>query len=311
MHRTAATMSMEMTAKAKAPAATPARRRIPPALLTNLLLVALTLAGSAYYFAPLGVRVRHSLHPWLRSSGWVGQSAGILVFLGFLFMWLYPLRKRAQWLSFTGSTGRWLDVHIVVGLTLPLLGAVHASWRFSGIIGLGYWSMIIVVISGIIGRYIYSRIPRSRKGVALGLDEAAQEQMQMLVELANITGLERDVVSSVLAASPVHTKRLGLGSTLVQMVRDDWARRRAARELVRRWKALGDDRPPMDRGSLRRLLQTARRQMALSQQARLLDATQSLFKFWHVAHLPVAISAAIAVTVHVVVVILLGATWFY
>lgn len=289
----------------------PVRPRIPPALVTNLLLLGLSVMGVAYYLAPLGIRVRHPLHDWLRSSGWVGQSAGILLFLGFVFMWLYPLRKRASWLSWSGSVGRWLDVHIVVGLTLPILGAVHASWRFTGLIGLGYAAMLIVILSGIIGRYIYSRIPRSRKGVALGMDEAAQEQMKMLVELANVTGLEREVVSSVLAASPVPPNKLGFGATLRQMMRDDLSRRRAARKLVRQWEGLGEDRPPLDRGSLRRLLRTARRQMALSQQARLLDATQSLFRFWHVAHLPVAISAAIAVTIHVVVVVVLGATWFY
>ena len=47
----------------------------------------------------------------------------------------------------------------------------------------------------------------------------------------------------------------------------------------------------------------ARRQMALSQQARLLNATQAIFRHWHAAHRPVAITAFIAVTIHVVVVI--------
>jgi hypothetical protein len=289
----------------------PSNRGVSPALLTNLFLAGITIVGAPYYLAPLAQRVRHPLHAWLRPSGYVGQSAGILLFLGFLFLWLYPLRKRARWMSFSGSVGKWLDVHIVVGLTLPILGAVHASWRFNGLIGLGYLAMLIVVASGIIGRYIYSRIPRSRKGVALGLDEATKQRMQLLVELANVTGLERDVVSSVLAASPVPTRGLGLGGTLMQMVRDDFSRRKSAREIVRRWKDLGPDRPPLDRQALRNLLRTARRQMALSQQARLLDATQSLFRFWHVAHLPVAITAAIAVTIHVVVAILFGATWFY
>lgn len=289
----------------------PSGRGVSPAVLTNLLLVAVTIVGAPYYLAPLAERVRHPFHSWLRPSGYVGQSAGILLFLGFLFLWLYPLRKRARWLSFSGSVGKWLDVHIVVGLTLPILGAVHASWRFNGLIGLGYLAMLVVVGSGIIGRYIYSRIPRSRKGVALGLDEATKQRMQLLVELANVTGLEREVVSSVLAASPVPSRGLGLGGTLMQMMRDDFARRRAAREIVRRWKNLGADRPPLDRQALHSLLRTARRQMALSQQARLLDATQSLFRFWHVAHLPVAITAAIAVTIHVVVAVLFGATWFY
>jgi len=95
------------------------------------------------------------------------------------------------------------------------------------------------------------------------------------------------------------------------MISDDVARRKAARQLVKRWKELGPGRPELDRKALNRVLGTARRQMALSQQSRLLDATQRLFRFWHVAHLPVAITALLAVTVHVVVAVLFGATWFY
>jgi hypothetical protein len=41
-----------------------------------------------------------------------------------------------------------------------------------------------------------------------------------------------------------------------------------------------------------------------------LNATQSIFRHWHAAHLPVAITAVVAVTIHVVVVIAMGATWF-
>jgi len=286
-------------------------RRLPAAAWTNLLLLAFSALCAGYYLAPVGVRVRHDWHAWLRPSGWVGQSAGLLLFAGFLFMWLYPLRKRLRGLSWLGPTGRWLDVHIVVGLTLPVLGAVHASWRFTGIIGLGWFAMVIVVLSGIVGRYLYTRLPRGRKGLALGLEEAEGERMKLLVELANITGLEREVVGSVLSASPLPERSLGMGETLRQMVRDDWARRRAVRDLRRRWQALGEDRPPLDPRALRRLHRLARRQMALSQQVRLLDATQRLFRLWHVAHLPVALTALIAVTIHVVVVVLVGATWFY
>jgi hypothetical protein len=51
--------------------------------------------------------------------------------------------------------------------------------------------------------------------------------------------------------------------------------------------------------------------MALAQQARILEATQRLLRLWHVAHRPVAIGALVAVTVHVVVVVAVGATWLW
>jgi hypothetical protein len=62
---------------------------------------------------------------------------------------------------------------------------------------------------------------------------------------------------------------------------------------------------------VRLVRQLARREMALSQQMRLLDATHRLFRFWHVAHRPVALAALVAVAVHVGVAVAMGVTWFY
>jgi hypothetical protein len=51
--------------------------------------------------------------------------------------------------------------------------------------------------------------------------------------------------------------------------------------------------------------------VALNQQARMLDATHAVFRYWHVFHRPVAIAALVAVLVHVAVVVSLGATWLW
>jgi hypothetical protein len=280
-------------------------------LVPVILLVLVSIAGAPYYLGSLGDRVRSPLHAWLRPSGYVGQSAGILTFAGFLFMWLYPLRKKWRRLSFSGSVPRWLDVHIVVGLTLPLLGAVHAGWRFTGVIGIGYWAMFLVALSGVIGRYIYVRIPRSKAGLELGMEDIATSRRQLLVQLAGTTGLEVEVVQSVLATDPVPSGVQNPVRLLAQMVRDDFARRRAVNELRRRWKALGPGRPQLDGAALREVRSLARRQMSLGQQLRLLESTQRVFGYWHAAHKPVAITALLAVLIHVTVVVALGATWFY
>jgi hypothetical protein len=277
-----------------------------------IALTALTIWGADYYFSDLGIRLRHDQHSLLRPSGLVGQSAGIASFAGFLFLWLYPMRKRlgaaGAWM---GAIGRWLDVHIVVGLTIPLLGAVHAAWRFDGIIGLGYWAMFIVALSGVVGRYVYVHIPRGRSGLELGAEEVAQQRRELLVELASVTGLETAVVESVLAAEPIPASRAGIIPSLVQMVRDDLARRRGVGRLQARWEELGPDRPELDRKKLQHVAALARRQMALAQQARLLAASQRIFRHWHTLHKPVAITALLAVTIHVVVVVAVGSTWLY
>src|SRR4029077_950672 len=137
-----------------------------------------------YYTLSVAQRMRSPLHPWLKPSGYVGQSAGLLALTLFLFLWLYPLRKKYRWLAFTGAISRWLNAHVLAALALPLLVAVHAAWRFGGVIGLGFWSMMVVWLSGIVGRYIYARIPRGRAGVELTREEIARRRAALLVQIS-------------------------------------------------------------------------------------------------------------------------------
>ena len=43
----------------------------------------------------------------------------------------------------------------------------------------------------------------------------------------------------------------------------------------------------------------------------MLDATHRVFRYWHVFHRPLAVTALFAVVTHIVVAILFRATWFY
>jgi hypothetical protein len=274
-------------------------------------LVAVNVVGAPYYLLSRAERVRSVWHPWLKPSGYVGQSAGLLALGIFLFLWLYPLRKRFRWLAFTGAIARWLDVHVLLALALPLLVAIHASWHFTGVIGLGFWAMMVVWASGIIGRYIYARIPRSKAGIELSLEEIAANRRELLERIALHTGLTAEEVDATLATDPSPTAGLGLFGVLRRMVEDDLARRRAARELRRRFQQQGPRRRRHDKERLSEALRLANREIALTQQARMLDATHNLFRFWHVAHRPVAVAALMAVLVHVAVVVSLGATWLW
>jgi dihydropyrimidine dehydrogenase (NAD+) subunit PreT len=276
-----------------------------------LLLVAICLVGWPYYALPMAQRVRSPLHPWLKASGYVGQSAGLLALVIFLFLWLYPLRKKYRSLAFTGTIARWLDVHVLAALALPLLVAIHAAWRFAGLIGLGFWCMMVVWLSGVAGRYIYARIPRSKLGVELTIEEIVTRRKELLLELARSSGLDVRVVETTLAAGQAPAGRRGVWVTGWRMIADDLARRRAARALRRLWETRGPRRRKNDREMLRAMLRLARREMALAQQARMLDATHDVFRYWHVLHRPVAVAALIAILVHVAVVVALGATWLW
>lgn len=276
-------------------------------ILSTLAFV--NAAGFPYYRLSLAERVRSPLHLWLRPSGAIGQSAGIFALVIFFFLWLYPLRKKYRSLAFTGTVARWLDIHIVAAIGLPLLVAIHASWRFDGLVGLGYFAMLVVCASGIVGRYLYVRIPRSRSGVASTREEVAIERRTLITDIAADTGLDPFVVERTLSVSG-SAGSTGIARTLLHLLSDDITRWRLTRALRRK---LADARggQELDRDTLDRVVHLASREISLAQQLRMLDATKRVFGYWHVAHRPFAVTALVAVLIHVAVVVAVGATWFW
>jgi hypothetical protein len=105
---------------------------------------------------------------WTRQIPPAGALFGhLLGILGFILMLLteilYSIRKRshsARW----GSMASYLQLHIFTGLVGPYLVLLHSSWKFNGLAGATTLLTIIIVVSGFIGRYIYTQIPRSLDG---------------------------------------------------------------------------------------------------------------------------------------------------
>ncbi len=302
--------STSHTPNVPTPRAVAPRRHSParglPLLVALALPTLVTAWGLPYYVLPLAQRLRHPLHGLLKPSGALGLAFGVLAISLFLFMWLYPLRKHARWLGWTGSVGRWLDVHIVMGLSLPFIAAVHAGWRFDGLIGLGTLSMVIVSLSGVVGRYLYTHIPRDRAGLELSLEESGAERRTLLAALAVETGLTPQELERALGIDLRPLAAGGIVRTFQRLLTDDFHRWRTLRRLRAEWSREGRAGALRDPRQLQRALRLARQELALSQQVRLLDATRRVFGWWHVAHRPFALTALIAVLVHVVVAVWIG-----
>ncbi|HAE60289.1 MAG TPA: hypothetical protein DCG54_12485 [Anaerolineae bacterium] len=99
------------------------------------------------------------------AGGFYGHTIGVL---GFVFMLLtdtlYSLRKRsrsARW----GRMADWLQFHIFTGIVGPFMVLLHTSWKFNGLAGVTLLLTGVIVFSGFIGRYIYTRIPRNADGI--------------------------------------------------------------------------------------------------------------------------------------------------
>jgi hypothetical protein len=94
------------------------------------------------------------------ASGLAGHGIGIAGFILMLMTaTLYSVRKlrtAARW----GSMAAWLRFHMLTGLVGPYLVLLHTAMRFRGLAGLAMLLTAIVVVSGLIGRYLYTAVPR-------------------------------------------------------------------------------------------------------------------------------------------------------
>jgi hypothetical protein len=114
-----------------------------------------------------------------------GHSIGILGFVLMLMTeTLYSLRKRSRSVRW-GKMSNWLQFHIFTGLVGPYMVLLHSSWRFNGLAGVTTLFTIVIVISGFIGRYVYTRIPRTLDGLEIEgtLSQEALKQARRLMAL--------------------------------------------------------------------------------------------------------------------------------
>ena len=114
-----------------------------------------------------------------------GHSLGILGFVLMLMTeTLYSLRKRSRSVRW-GKMSVWLQFHIFTGIVGPYLVLLHTSWKFNGLAGVTTLLTVVIVFSGFIGRYIYTRIPRTVDGLEIQgmLSEQALKQARRLMSL--------------------------------------------------------------------------------------------------------------------------------
>ncbi|MBV6399724.1 MAG: hypothetical protein CNIPEHKO_00001 [Anaerolineales bacterium] len=62
---------------------------------------------------------------------------------------------------------------------------LHTSWKFNGIAGATTLLTVIIVVSGFIGRYVFTRIPRTMDGLEIEgtLSQEALKQARRLLAL--------------------------------------------------------------------------------------------------------------------------------
>lgn len=261
----------------------PVPRRI-PALLALLVICAVAVFGW------------HVVHqagyaPGSRAGYDLGLTGAVMM----LVLFLYPLRKHLPWLRTAGPLRDWLNLHMLLGICGPLLILFHSRLHIGSInAAVAMASMLIVAGSGIIGRFIYTRVHHTLHGRKL----AAKELRTALAEsLAAIQGGRQlpPKAKSALEDYEASVNRAADGAIarVRKFLAVGWQRKRVARTIHR---------------SLGR--QAGGRQLAVQideylvglQRITQLSVYERLFSLWHVLHIPLVALLVVSAIYHVIAV---------
>jgi hypothetical protein len=282
-------------------------------VLAISLIVGLAVYGFDYYTLGTADRPFSPKHAQLRPSGTIGVKLGMLGFLVFLAIFLYPLRKAWPWLGRQGSSRHWLDIHVLLGLSAPFIIAFHSAFKFRGFAGMAFWIMVAVSLSGVIGRYLYSQIPRSLNAAELSIKELQELQASFSEQLAGQRLLPQNDIRSLLRLpSQEKVDRMFVLFALVYMMLLDVARAFRVAKLRRHALSFGETVTTLGgflRTRNRRLEEAigmAREEAATAKRVLFLKRSQQVFHFWHVVHKPFSYTFALLALIHIVVVMMMG-----
>ena len=282
-------------------------------MLASVLIIAwLGAAGSAllwgleYYLLPADDRVFSALHPVFGPTGVVGQGLGVigttLIVVGVVG---YAAPKRLAFLRRSGSLKHWLQVHIFLCTLGPFFVLLHTTFKFGGLVSVAFWSMALVVASGVFGRYVYTRIPKTLNGRFLELETVREKTRALTVELLGRAGPEAGR-ATLLEEPVVDVSSTGSLGALRVALREDLASRFRQRRIKRFLQAQA-----LPRSVRSELIGLVRERDRLHQQTLLLRPFQRLFRYWHIVHLPLAVVMFLILGIHVTVAVLFGYTWIF
>ena len=136
---------------------------------------------------------------YLVAESGIGYWLGILGGSMMLLLLVYPLRKRKPHWRFIGSVKFWFRFHMFLGVAGPVLIILHSGYRLGSLNGrVALVSMLIVAVSGLVGRYLYRRIHHGLYGEKIRFeelyrkDESLEQQLSRLKQQQPVLAEEMD-----------------------------------------------------------------------------------------------------------------------
>lgn len=247
----------------------------------------------------VGVATREERY-WAPDEGF-GYALGVVGLGMMTLLLLYSLRKRWRPLRRAGRIQHWFHIHMALGLLGPTAILSHGNFQIPGSLNakVALGCMLAVSLSGVIGRFIYTRIHYEYLGHVATLEELrsdAEREGHVLRDL--VRGEPRaDQVLRAFREKCIHERRTWIGR-VAALLTMGWRERSAKRHVLRIWRA--SEKPA---GSSKRAVRHAvKGQLRAIRRVGEYAAYERLFALWHALHFPFTIVLFLTAAAHVVAV---------
>jgi len=277
-------------------------------LIGIIVVILLSVNGYNYYTSSEEERFFQENHTMLKPSGTLGHGLGILGTVMMIFgVSLYMIRKRVRRFFNIGYLKYWLEFHIFLCTVGPLLVLYHTSFKFGGIVAVSFWSMTAVVFSGVIGRFIYIQIPRTIQGNELDIKQLNEMSNDISNRLSYELIKGEEIALRIDQLTNIDYKRdITFGQSILYSVKDFFNVRSNLNKLKQEMH-----NSSISKIKVKEIIKLAKSKMILSRRITLLRTMQRLFKYWHIVHLPFAITMFVIMIIHVAVTIIFGYKWIF
>ncbi|MFO0722203.1 MAG: 4Fe-4S dicluster domain-containing protein [Myxococcota bacterium] len=229
---------------------------------------------------------------------WMGYlGAGMMVVAA-----LYTLRLNLPGLRRLGSSKTWFDLHVVFGIVGPILSLLHTNLHVFQLywVTILWWAVVLVVLSGLVGRYLYTAVPRlemeserSKKSLDDGI-KAAADQWASMTRSANV--LQHFLKAQEKTAALEAGRTLGSLELVWMLLSSELRRIRAA--VTIRTRLLGS----MKNAKLKRAaLHLMQRRGEAERRAKLIGLAKPLLAKWRAIHIAISVVMFLLLIAHVAI----------
>lgn len=247
-------------------------------------------------------------HENLKPTGFIGHGIGILGSFMMVFgVASYMIRKRVKRFYGIGYLKNWLEFHIFLCTVGPIFVLFHTSFKFGGLVAVSFWSMVLVVLSGVVGRFIYIQIPHTIQGQELDIKELNKIKDDLTLRLTKEYKIDEDLLYDFnRLASPERYKSFKLSTSIIFAVKDFFDVRKVLYKLKSNVLLAG-----LPKRTVKEVVHIAKSEIILARRIGLLRTMQKFFRYWHIFHLPFAIAMFAIMIIHIIVAITFGYTWIF